>query len=246
MSEPDLDEFRRIYESHVEHVRVGDMKAAMAEMVRENLPAVFEGIDVPRSAVEHAEIVAVRADGDQWIGDCIYRVAGRSIGLRSIWERHDDHWLAARLENFNVPEAVPNRYPWGPAADGLDQPYWDGLKVGELRLQRCADCHTWIWGPQWICGKCHTMHPVWEAVEPTGTVYTWSRSHHPFLQEYADRTPYVTVLVELPQAGGRRVLGLMPSADGDIRIGDRVRGRFELDEGAVWPLLRWYPSTDRK
>ncbi|WP_066167377.1 Zn-ribbon domain-containing OB-fold protein [Gordonia hydrophobica] len=136
-------------------------------------------------------------------------------------------------------------FPWGPAADGLDQPYWDGSKLGELRLQRCAHCQRWIWGPQWICPACHTLCPAWQSVEPTGVVYAWSRSHRAFIQEYADRTPYVTVLVELPHAGGRRVLGLMPDAD-TVRIGDTVHGRFELDEGADWPLLRWYRSENRK
>ncbi|MCF8601983.1 OB-fold domain-containing protein [Gordonia sp. HY442] len=138
-------------------------------------------------------------------------------------------------------------YPWGPAADGLDQPYWDGLLAGELRIQRCAQCRTWVWGPQWICGRCHTLEPGWEAVDPVGVVYAWSRSHYPFIREYADRTPYVTALIELPHAGGRRVLGLMPDAGGhDIRIGDAVQGRFELDEDATWPLVRWYSSQTRK
>ncbi|MCF8571318.1 OB-fold domain-containing protein [Gordonia sp. HY002] len=117
--------------------------------------------------------------------------------------------------------------------------------AGELRLQRCNQCRTWIWGPQWICGRCHALEPGWEAVEPTGVVYAWSRSHYPFIREYADRAPYVTALVELPRAGGRRVLGLMPDAH-EIRIGDAVEGRFELDEDATWPLLRWYPSETRR
>ncbi|NMO03705.1 DNA-binding protein [Gordonia sp. TBRC 11910] len=130
-------------------------------------------------------------------------------------------------------------YPWGPAADGLDQPHWDGLRDGELRIQRCGECATWIWGPQWICAHCHTFSPGWESVEPTGVVYAWSRSHYPFIREYADRAPYVTVLVELPHAGGRRVLGMLLDGDGGIHIGDEVTGEFQLDEGAEWPLLRW-------
>ena len=143
--------------------------------------------------------------------------------------------------------STESAYPWGPAEDGLDQPYWDGLLQHELRLQRCTECRTWIWGPQWICAQCHTFEPGWESVEPTGIVYAWSRSHYPFIREYGDRTPYVTALVELPHAGGRRVLGLMPDThDHDVRIGDTVDGRFELDKDAIWPLLRWHPSETRK
>lgn len=130
--------------------------------------------------------------------------------------------------------------PWGPAPDGVDQPYWDGLTRGELLLQRCGECRTWIWGPQWICGHCHTSDPGWERLEPVGTVYTWSRSWYPFISELPVELPYITVLVELPAADGRRVLGILTGDDADqVRIGDRVTGHFEHDEGATWPMLRW-------
>ncbi|MCF8601984.1 hypothetical protein L5I01_01630 [Gordonia sp. HY442] len=105
MTESDLDEFRRIYERHVEHVRSGDMKAAIADMVSENVPAVFDGVDVPRSAAQDAQIVGVRADGDRRIGESVYRMTDRSIGLRSIWESRGGRWLAADLENFEAPGA---------------------------------------------------------------------------------------------------------------------------------------------
>jgi uncharacterized OB-fold protein len=73
-----------------------------------------------------------------------------------------------------------------------------------------------------------------------GTVYSWSRSWYPFITELADRTPYITVLVELPGAGNRRVLGiLLGDETQNIRIGDTVAGEFERDEGSTWPLLRW-------
>jgi len=137
---------------------------------------------------------------------------------------------------------VSAEFPWGPAPDGLDTPYWAGLLAGELRLQRCTECRTWIWGPQWLCPQCHTFEPGWESVQPVGTVYSWSRSWYPFISELPVALPYVTVLVELPQAGNRRVLGILSEpepAKARVRIGDRVTGRFELDEGATWPLLRW-------
>ncbi|MCX4098457.1 Zn-ribbon domain-containing OB-fold protein [Nocardia sp. alder85J] len=135
--------------------------------------------------------------------------------------------------------------PWGPAEDGVDRPYWEGLRAGELRLQRCTGCHAWIWGPQWICAHCHTFDPGWESVDAVGTVYTWSRSWYPFISELPVALPYVTVLVELPHAGNRRVLGILTDAGaGDTpRIGEAVTGHIELDEGATWPLLRWRRSA---
>lgn len=96
----EVDEFRAVYERHVGYVVAGNMKAAIADMVPENVPAVFDGVETPRAAVDGHHIVEVRADGDRMIGEAVYEVGGSFIGLRSIWERRDGGWLAAELENF--------------------------------------------------------------------------------------------------------------------------------------------------
>lgn len=144
----------------------------------------------------------------------------------------------SRLRSFPAVEFT------GPAADGVDQQYWDGLLAGELRLQRCGSCRTWIWGPQWLCAHCHTFDPDWVAVEAVGTVFSWSRSRFAFIPELAEHLPYVTVLVELPQAGGRRVLGLLLDEDTEaLAIGAAVTGVIEKPAGSEWPVLRWRLSA---
>lgn len=95
-----VEDFRALYEQHVGYVHAGNMKAALADMVRENIPAVFEGVDNPREAPRGFEIKDVRAEGDLMIGETVYDMGDRFIGLRSIWELHDGRWLAAKLENF--------------------------------------------------------------------------------------------------------------------------------------------------
>ena len=102
MSSPNLDDFRARYEQHVRHVKSGDMKAAIADMVQANLATVFDGVQVPRAAVEKAEIVGVHADGDTLVGEAIYHLAAGPVGRRSIWENHDGQWLAVKLENFTA------------------------------------------------------------------------------------------------------------------------------------------------
>jgi uncharacterized OB-fold protein len=131
--------------------------------------------------------------------------------------------------------------PWGPAADGLDRPYWDGLVDGELRLQRCTECREWIWGPQSVCAGCYGFDIGWESVEPVGTIYSWSRSWYPYISELGDELPYISVLVELPQAGGRRLLGmLIGDPQQTPRIGERVVGTIQRRPDEPWPLLRWH------
>ncbi|WP_439031517.1 hypothetical protein [Gordonia terrae] len=101
----ELENFRRRYERHVGHVVAGEFKASLADMIPENLPAVFDGVDVPRGAVDGHRIVGVRADGDRMIGETVYVIEGREIGLRSIWQLRDGEWYAGALENF-APESV--------------------------------------------------------------------------------------------------------------------------------------------
>ncbi|GAB3077990.1 hypothetical protein GCM10027215_18560 [Nocardioides zeae] len=140
---------------------------------------------------------------------------------------------------------VSGELPCGPADDGLDRPHWEGLREGRLLLQRCGRCRTWRWTPRLLCPGCRSFDVRWEDVEPRGRVFSWIRTHHPYLVELGpDAVPYTTVLVELPGAGGSRVLGRAAAgvdpARG-FRIGEEVVGRIEDVPGAAWPLLRWAP-----
>ncbi|NKQ56722.1 DNA-binding protein [Amycolatopsis sp. K13G38] len=121
----------------------------------------------------------------------------------------------------------------------VDAPYWEGLGERELRIQRCDSCRRWAWPPDWRCPACGSYDLGWEAVEPVGTVFSWIRTHYPFVPAYADLVPYENVLVELPQAGGARLIGLLTG--GAVRVGDRVRGTFVAASGrtADLPVLTW-------
>lgn len=140
-------------------------------------------------------------------------------------------------------ETAPVAGVIAPAADGVDAPYWEGLARGVLLLQRCPACSAWVWGPQWTCPTCQNPSLQWEEVEMVGSVYSWTRTWQPFAPEFAGELPYVSVLVELPNAGARRLLGLLlgdPTVD--PRIGEPVRGRIQQLEDGVG-VLRWERST---
>ncbi|MFD4196824.1 Zn-ribbon domain-containing OB-fold protein [Amycolatopsis thermoflava] len=121
----------------------------------------------------------------------------------------------------------------------VDAPYWSGLAEGELRIQRCTSCRKWTWPADWRCPGCGSYDLGWEAVEAVGTVFSRIRTHYPFVPAYADLVPYDNVLVELPQAGGARLIGLLTG--GGARIGDRVRGTFVAasERTAGLPVLTW-------
>jgi uncharacterized protein len=111
--------------------------------------------------------------------------------------------------------------------DRVDFPFWDGLARGRIQIQRCNQCARWIWPAEWRCGQCGSFELHWEETPGTGTVYAWERTHYPFMPSFADLIPYVTVLVELPQAGNRRLFGLLVGSEDGLRIGAPVEAAIQ-------------------
>lgn len=127
-------------------------------------------------------------------------------------------------------------------SDGLSAPYWAGLRESRLRVQRCAHCHTWQFGPEWLCHSCHAFDPEWIEVEPRGRIFSWERIWHPSHAALRQHGPYMAVLVELPDAGGVRTVGnLLGDPMQAVEIGAAVEGVFEHHREADPPysLLQW-------
>ena len=82
-----------------------------------------------------------------------------------------------------------------PEPDGVSAPYWNGLREGVLRVQRCAHCQAWQFGPEWICHKCHAFDPDWVEVPAEGRIYSWERVWHPVHPALKGHCPYLAVLV---------------------------------------------------
>ena len=124
----------------------------------------------------------------------------------------------------------------GPVAapDGLDAPYWQGLRDEQLLLQRCDACGRFQWGPEWICHRCLSFDVGYAPVEPRGVIYSYERVWHPVHPALTDQGPYVIVLVELPAADNVRVVGNLL---GDPR--ERVEIGASSSRRVRTPRLRW-------
>jgi uncharacterized OB-fold protein len=138
-----------------------------------------------------------------------------------------------------LPEGLPKP---APAADGLGKEYWEATRRHELLVQRCNACKGWQWGPEWNCWQCHSFDVGYEKIEPRGRIFSWERpwyAVHPALKE---ATPYITVLVELPQAGNVRMVGnLIGDPMQTVNIGAAVEAVFEDHDDAPQPytLVQW-------
>ncbi len=126
--------------------------------------------------------------------------------------------------------------------DGLSQPYWSGLREERLLVQRCADCGTWQFGPEWLCHRCHRFDPAWVEVAARGVIYSWERVWHPSHAALKGHGPYLAVLVELPEAGSVRMVGnLLGDPMQEVHIGAPVVGVYEHhpDTDPPFSLLQW-------
>lgn len=78
----------------------------MGDIAEETLPAIFDGVDVPKGTVDSFDVVGTRADGERSIGETVYHTPRGSIGLRSTWSRRGNTWKAVALENFPAAEGA--------------------------------------------------------------------------------------------------------------------------------------------
>ncbi len=145
----------------------------------------------------------------------------------------------ARRGHSYLPEGLP-----APAAypEGLAAEYWEANRRHELVVQRCTDCRTWQWGPEFICHDCHSGALTYEPVTGRGRIYSWERSWYPVHPALQSAVPYVVVLVELPGAGNVRMVGnLLGDAREEVVIGSEVEAVFEDHDDAEPPftLVQW-------
>ena len=124
---------------------------------------------------------------------------------------------------------------------GADDEYWRGLAKGEVRVQQCTSCGRWHVPAVWRCGECGSWDMTWKQVAPKGRIFTWTRTWHEFGSPEELGRPIALVVVELDDAGGRRLLGTMDDPEQTIHIGQAVTGEVirTTFAGESIPSLRW-------
>jgi uncharacterized OB-fold protein len=129
-----------------------------------------------------------------------------------------------------------------PERNGLSAPFWSGLRDGRLKVQRNPRTGVYQFPPQWIAHDTQTFELDWVEVEPRGVIYSWTRVWHPVHPSLRDACPYIVVVVELPHAGGVRMLGnLLGNPRQEVEIGAPVEAVFEhhQDSDPPFSLLQW-------
>ncbi|MBI1885228.1 MAG: Zn-ribbon domain-containing OB-fold protein [Chloroflexi bacterium] len=140
-------------------------------------------------------------------------------------------------------EAPAAREEYGkplPQPTDVSQPFWEGARAGELRIQRCRDCRQHVFYPRSMCPLCLSERLEWVTASGRGKVYSYTvirRAMHPGFQ--AD-LPYVLAIVELEE-GPRLTTNIMAAEPEDVSIDMAVEAVFE-DVTPEVTLVKFRPS----
>ena len=127
-----------------------------------------------------------------------------------------------------------------PTPTPTSAPFWEALKEGIVKLQKCGDCGTWVFYPRNRCSNCLSDALQWHEVQGTGCLYTFTIARQPTSPHFASEVPQRLAVVELDE-GVRLTTTLVNTADTDIHIGMRLRPFFDPVSDEI-TLLRYQPA----
>src|SRR4051794_12680430 len=121
--------------------------------------------------------------------------------------------------------------------------FWTSGADGNLRIQRCTDCQTFVHPPVPICPKCRSLS--WEAtpVSGRGTVVGFTVNARQWLPDF--EPPYVVANVALAEDPMVRLTTNVVDCDPEaVHIGQEVMVKFEQQEDVFIPLFAPTGVTD--
>jgi uncharacterized OB-fold protein len=110
-----------------------------------------------------------------------------------------------------------------PAIKGIfEDRFWEFIKNGECKLQKCTACGEFRYPPAPVCSQCLSENYEWENLKGTGTVYSWVTFHKQYFEEL--KVPYNVVSVMMDE--GILLIGNLLGTQ-EIQVNMPVRLVFE-------------------
>jgi acetyl-CoA acetyltransferase/uncharacterized OB-fold protein len=114
--------------------------------------------------------------------------------------------------------------------------FWTSGADGQLRIQRCDDCHTLVHPPVPICPVCRSRSFAPSVVSGLASVVGFTVNRHQWLPNF--EPPYVIANVALADDAHvhltTNIVGCDPD---DVHIGQEVQVRFEQQDDVWIPLF---------
>ena len=120
--------------------------------------------------------------------------------------------------------------------------FWEGVKAGELRYQRCNSCGAIVFTPRMHCTQCLSADLSWDVSKGEGSVYTYSVVRQNRVPAFIELGAYSVAFIDLDE--GFRMLSTVVGVDDptkDISIGQRVRVEFEAQAEGEYPIPVFRP-----
>jgi uncharacterized protein len=106
------------------------------------------------------------------------------------------------------------------------QPYWDGCKQHELRVQKCAACGHHQFYPRLYCTTCMSDRVEWVKTSGRARVLSYTIIYRPVTQAFAGNVPYVVAMVTLDE-GPQMMTNIVGCEPEKVHIGMPVQVTFE-------------------
>ncbi|HEY3303062.1 MAG TPA: Zn-ribbon domain-containing OB-fold protein [Candidatus Binatia bacterium] len=133
-----------------------------------------------------------------------------------------------------IPKPLPEITP-------VTRPFWDATAQGELIMQRCKDCGSWVWCPRPACVECGGEKLEWTQLSGRGQVFAFTVIREVVgraLRGFASDIPYVTAWVDLEE-GPRICSNIVGCPIDQVTIGMSVEVVFEeAAQGIFLPKFR--------
>ena len=126
-----------------------------------------------------------------------------------------------------------------PEITDLNRPYWEGLREGRLRVQRCGCGHAWL-PTRRECPSCLRDGARWEDCSGRGSVLSWVVYHTAYHPAFESRLPYHVALIELDE--GPRLLSRVLDGHERLQGGLRVELAVSWEDGLALPTFRLDPN----
>ncbi|HSR21990.1 MAG TPA: Zn-ribbon domain-containing OB-fold protein [Candidatus Eisenbacteria bacterium] len=78
------------------------------------------------------------------------------------------------------------------------QPYWDGARAGQLRIQRCTACREHYFSPRPFCPRCGSPEVEWVTASGRATLHSYVINYRP-APGFEDEAPYAIAIVALEE-----------------------------------------------
>src|SRR4051812_16245981 len=79
----------------------------------------------------------------------------------------------------------------------LSRNFWEGVRSGAFRIQRCEHCGHTRFPPTSFCPECHGVEFSWQAASGEATVWSYTVVHRAPTPDLAAEVPYTLIVGQL-------------------------------------------------